>query len=158
MVVINDETVNTILQLNNSDYQFALGGSRYLETNSPNSDWDFYAEMELTIKDFLLRLGFHKLNDNDYPEEVFHKGEVQVCVTPNFNMRKAVHRALKESIENGFDSDEIKTILRCGKSQAEKVNSRAIWRALENAYQFGLYDAKPIPVHAVNPICNPFAE
>lgn len=72
MIVGNYKTEadKLLAQLEQSEFQFFLTGSRFFGTNNPNSDYDLFCEENPKIEQFLTDLGFVSLKDNFYHGEV----------------------------------------------------------------------------------------
>lgn len=64
---IDFSDINTMLfELQNSDLDFYLTGSRFFNTNNKNSDYDFFVEDSPRVRQLLKNLGFERLNNSAY--------------------------------------------------------------------------------------------
>ena|ERR1700674_5533887 len=75
--------------INALPYEFFLTGSRFFGNVRVTSDWDFYVEDSISVRESLVRLGFVDLSEviNPYPDDpnvcvVLSNGAIQIqCVT-----------------------------------------------------------------------------
>ncbi len=76
----------SVLGLMNSQFSFYLTGSRYFNTNTPQSDWDFFVEKNEDVEEFLIDQGFFIDNQASYSDSSVYK----VYINPNDNVQVQV--------------------------------------------------------------------
>ena len=81
MSVLNiKETYPTsVVAIMNSQFSFYITGSRYFNTNTPQSDWDFFVEKNEDVEEFLIDQGFFVDNQASYSDSSIYK----VYTNPN---------------------------------------------------------------------------
>lgn len=74
MAFANKHFENTLIQIQNkmgeSQINFWLTGSRYFGCQSEQSDWDYFAECNQDVREFLLNLGFFENTNSAYIREL----------------------------------------------------------------------------------------
>lgn len=100
-----------INEMRNSRYQFALTGSRYHNTTTPSSDWDFFVQDSDNVRKFLNDLGFvpesvtYSRYKDSFTDAVYvlhnkdHSKRIHVQLVKDFDAKKWANTQIKI---NGF--------------------------------------------------------
>lgn len=116
----------SVVALMNSQFSFYLTGSRYFNTNTPQSDWDFFVQKNKELEEFLIKQGFFVDSQASYSDPSVCK----VYINPNDNVQVQVI----------FDA-ELKllaqtVIKRKNLITTDKKINRHIWEATISALSF----------------------
>lgn len=89
-----------ITQMNKSEFDFYLTGSRFFGGAQADSDWDFFAEYSNEIVSFLLNIGFRYKPTNNYFDrqtiEVLEFGrEIDVQLVNNATIKNTAQEIMR---------------------------------------------------------------
>src|SRR5690606_2474031 len=89
-----------ITQMNRSEFDFYLTGSRFFGGAQADSDWDFFAEYSNEIVSFLLNIGFRYKPTNNYFDrqtiEVLEFGrEIDVQLVNNATIKNTAQEIMR---------------------------------------------------------------
>ena len=158
---------HVILQLqNHPTYKFYLTGSRYFNTSSPLSDWDFFVEDNPpVIRTFLLSMGFRRdlgsINNNYQPSEIIGVGpsvqpQVMLFKLKHIHIQVVPPEHLQEKIAAQqflFDNGIIKDIATKYPEDQRKALNHSAW---DTAVLVVRKQLKPTPLPPASWVEQPF--
>ena len=134
---IDFSDINTMLfELQNSDLDFYLTGSRFFNTKNKNSDYDFFVEDSPRVRQLLKNLGFERLNNSAYLDDntvvvyryisknrdIWCPGHIDVQIVIDAVKKQCVQNIIKY---NNF----IMT--------SDKTYAKTVWNTLMSIYDAG---------------------
>lgn len=131
---IDFSDINTILfELQNSDLDFYLTGSRFFNNHRENSDYDFFVEDSPGVRQFLKSLGFSKLNNSAYLDDntvVVYRYMPKSGYYITIDIQIVVDAVKKQSIQNIMKYNDF--ILT-----GDKTYAKTVWNTLMSIYDAG---------------------
>lgn len=131
---IDFSDINTMLfELQNSDLDFYLTGSRFFNTHNNNSDYDFFVEDTPGVRQFLKSLGFSKLNNSAYLDDntvVVYRYMPKSGYYITIDIQIVVDAVKKQSVQNIMKYNDF--ILT-----GDKTYAKTVWNTLMSIYDAG---------------------
>ena len=100
---IYNELDKVLIEIYNSDHGFALTGSRFFGNHNDNSDYDFFANYEKKVIDFLERLGFKQITVDTYRDSQIvriyrrhfeSQGDIDIMLVHSFRIKAQAQHIL----------------------------------------------------------------
>lgn len=129
-----ESVLDVFEKMSNLPFQFYLAGSRYMEVEDNQSDWDFIAEDSKEIQEALKNIGFRYILtgsgyiDTNCSSVMQHKNPqipIHIQLSRNINTRLAAQFIVK----NSQLAAELHIMKRTNKEQYQRMGT-AIWNAL----------------------------
>lgn len=131
---IDFSDINTMLfELQNSDLDFYLTGSRFFNNHRENSDYDFFVEDTPGVRQFLKSLGFSKLNNSAYLDDntvVVYRYMPKSGYYITIDIQIVVDAVKKQSVQNIMKYNDF--ILT-----GDKTYAKTVWNTLMSIYDAG---------------------
>lgn len=129
MTVMNvDETMPPVVKafFNTDKHEFYLTGSRYFGTHGLGSDWDFFVEDSLGVRQFLVSLGFEFVTNKDYGDD---RMTVATYCYENVDVQLVNDRYIKEKAQLLLKRNSL--------ISHDKITNKVIWTAMILGLQAG---------------------